>query len=117
MILKGRSSRINVRAMDIPDPSVLSLRELQFVVLLSHGYTPLEIGEAMLISPSTVNCHRTNSYRKLGTRRRTIITRWVMYHGLDRRSPIDLPRRFANKLRWNDRSEGFSAILRTDTAP
>ena len=103
--------------MDIPDPFVLSLRELQFVVLVSHGYTGREISEAMHISHSTVSCHRTNSYRKLGTRRRAIITRWVMYHGLDRKSPIDLPRILKQRARLSRRSKIFSPIIRTDTAP
>ena len=117
-MLFGRPScKIIGRAMEIPDPSVLTLRELQFVVLLSHGYTPQEIGAAMCISSSTVNCHRTRSYRKLGTRRRTIITRWVMYHGLDQESPIDLKLRLDKKIRFDHSSTVFSAIIRTDTTP
>ena len=103
--------------MDIPDPSVLSLRELQFVVLLSHGYTAPEIGEAMYISRSTADCHRSSCFRKLGTRRRAVITRWVMYHELDRSSPIDLQQRFKRKARLTARTKGFSSVIRTEDKP
>lgn len=103
--------------MNIPDPSVLTLRELQFVVLLSHGYTADEVGEAMHIAPSTVSCQRTSAYRRLGTRRRAVITRWIMYHGLDRMSPIDLPRILKQKTRLGHHSKTFSPIIRTDAAP
>jgi two-component system response regulator NreC len=54
--------------------SPLSARENEILLLLAQGYSNKEIAEKLVVSPSTVNTHRSNLMSKLGlnTRRELI---------------------------------------------
>jgi DNA-binding NarL/FixJ family response regulator len=45
----------------------LTEREIEILKLIAEGYTNKEIGEKLFISHRTVDTHRTNLMRKLGT--------------------------------------------------
>jgi DNA-binding NarL/FixJ family response regulator len=46
----------------------LSKREKEVLILISKGYSNIEIGEKLFISPSTVNNHRSNLLSKTNTK-------------------------------------------------
>ena len=46
----------------------LSKRENEVLILISKGYSNIEIGEKLFISPSTVNNHRSNLLSKTNTK-------------------------------------------------
>jgi DNA-binding NarL/FixJ family response regulator len=60
----------------------LSPRELEVVKLIAEGHTSEEIAQLLVISPSTVERHRTNSLAKLGLRNRVDLTRYAIRRGL-----------------------------------
>lgn len=60
----------------------LSDREREVLVLLAQGHTYQQIGEALFISPKTVDFHRANILRKLNLSTRTDLTRFAVQRGL-----------------------------------
>lgn len=62
-------------------PAVLSDRELEVFEMLGRGWTTLQIGEKLHISPRTVDAHRNNIRIKLSLRDATAVMReaviWV----------------------------------------
>lgn len=60
----------------------LSDREREVLVLLAQGLTYQQIGEALFISPKTVDFHRANILRKLNLSTRTDLTRFAVQRGL-----------------------------------
>jgi len=60
----------------------LTRRELEVVKLIAEGHTSEEIARMLVISPSTVERHRTNSLAKLGMRNRVDLTRYAIRRGL-----------------------------------
>lgn len=63
------------------DP-VLTARELTVLRLVALGHTSQEIGQAMYISPRTVETHRANLQRKLGLTGRPELVRYALEHGV-----------------------------------
>jgi DNA-binding NarL/FixJ family response regulator len=66
----GRGPRAGASRLDL-----LSPRELEVLRLLADGLTDREIGEALAISPRTVETHVGNILRKLEARNRAAATR------------------------------------------
>jgi DNA-binding NarL/FixJ family response regulator len=60
----------------------LTARETEIVKLIAEGSTTKEIAEMLVISPKTVERHRTNILEKLQLRDRVDLTRWAIRHGL-----------------------------------
>lgn len=61
---------------------LLTERETQVMQLLARGLTNREIAEQLVISPSTVQTHRTHIMEKLGLSNRAELVRYVLQHGL-----------------------------------
>jgi DNA-binding NarL/FixJ family response regulator len=66
----------------VGDTEPLSPREREVVKLIAEGHTSEEIAQILVISPSTVERHRTNSLAKLGLRNRVDLTRYAIRRGL-----------------------------------
>lgn len=62
--------------------SVLSQREREIFFLLLEDKDAAQVGEALFISPKTVENHRTSIYRKLGVRDRLSLFQFARSHGL-----------------------------------
>jgi DNA-binding CsgD family transcriptional regulator len=60
----------------------LTIRELEVVRLIAHGYTAKEIAETLCISPKTVDAHRAHILRKLGVHDRVAVARYAIKRGL-----------------------------------
>ena len=68
-----------------PDPADalgLTPREIDVLRLLAHGHSNREIGEALFISPRTVNFHVTNLLAKLELDSRAAAAAFAVRHGL-----------------------------------
>lgn len=60
----------------------LSAREEQILRLIAEGFTSKEIGEQLVISPSTVHSHRSNIMHKLELKSRHELVRYARQRGL-----------------------------------
>jgi two-component system response regulator NreC len=60
----------------------LSEREQQILRLIAEGFTSKEIGEQLVISPSTVHSHRSNIMHKLELKSRHELVRYARQRGL-----------------------------------
>jgi DNA-binding CsgD family transcriptional regulator len=60
----------------------LTVREIEIVRLIAHGYTAKEIAEILFISPKTVDAHRGHILSKLELRDRVELTRYAIRHRL-----------------------------------
>lgn len=65
-----------------------SPRELEIWVRVAMDQSDKEIAEALRIAPRTVNHHRENLHRKLGTHTPVGLTRAAIRHGLIQIQPI-----------------------------
>jgi two-component system response regulator NreC len=73
-------------AAEPPGPGQeLTPREREVLSLVALGHTNPEIAERLVISVRTVETHRTNIHRKLGTSTRAEVVRYAMEHGLAER--------------------------------
>ncbi len=62
--------------------NALSPREEEVLILIAKGYSGKEIAEKLVISPSTVNTHRTNLMTKLGLSTRRELVQYAREHGI-----------------------------------
>lgn len=69
------------RGEKIPQ-AVLTSREEEVVKLIAEGHSAREIASTLVISPKTVERHRSNVLSKLGMRDRTELTRYAIRAGL-----------------------------------
>ena len=60
----------------------LTTREREILHLSAEGYTNIEIGKQLFISPRTVETHRANVMRKLGLRTHTELVRYALQRGI-----------------------------------
>lgn len=67
-----------------PPSDLLSTRELEVLQRLADGQTNLEIAEALIISTSTVQTHRTRIMEKLGLKSRSDLVKFALRHGIIR---------------------------------
>jgi DNA-binding NarL/FixJ family response regulator len=65
-----------------PPGRVLTDREEQVLKLLAEAHTNQQIADALVISPKTVDRHRTNILQKLGMHDRVELTRYAIRRGL-----------------------------------
>jgi two-component system response regulator NreC len=77
-LVKGYLKQINF-AREGP---ALSEREQQILRLIAQGFTSKEIGEQLVISPSTVHSHRSNIMHKLELKSRHELVRYARQRGL-----------------------------------
>lgn len=56
--------------------------------LVAQGMTDIQVAEALVISPRTVNAHLTSIYSKLGVNSRVAATRFAIDNGI---APLDAP--------------------------
>ena len=61
---------------------VLTPRELEVLKLVAEGYTSQSIANELVISPKTVEHHRSNMLKKLGASDRVELTRHAIRRGL-----------------------------------
>lgn len=66
----------------LPDPSVLSERELEVLKLVALGYTNKEIAEQIHVSVKSVESYRSRVADKLGLRSRAELVRYALEKGL-----------------------------------
>jgi DNA-binding NarL/FixJ family response regulator len=67
----------------IPAPeAILTPREEEVAKLIAEGHTSADIAELLVISPKTVESHRSNILSKLGMRDRVELTRYAIRAGL-----------------------------------
>jgi predicted ATPase/DNA-binding CsgD family transcriptional regulator len=84
-ISSGDSGATVASAPVAPGPLValgVTPRETDVLQQLAHGHSNREIGEALFISPSTVNFHVTNLLAKLDLDSRTAAAAFAFRHGL-----------------------------------
>lgn len=67
--------------------AALSARERQVLGLIAEGLTGKEIAERLVLSPNTVERHRTNIMNKLGLRNRAELIRFAIEKGAMDTSP------------------------------
>jgi DNA-binding NarL/FixJ family response regulator len=60
----------------------LTAREREVLQLIAEGHTARAIGERLVISPKTVEGHKTRIMTKLGARHRTDLLRFALRAGL-----------------------------------
>lgn len=60
----------------------LSAREKETLLLLAQGYSNKEIAEKLVVSPSTVNTHRSNLMSKLGLNSRRELIQYARQRGM-----------------------------------
>lgn len=65
-----------------PRAAALTARESEVVKLIAEGRSGREIAEQLVISPKTVERHRSNALAKLGTPDRVALVRYAIRHGL-----------------------------------
>ena len=71
------------RAQEAGDvTSVLTPRETEVVKLIAEGLSTRDIAETLVLSPKTVERHRSNILEKLGFRDRVELTRYAIRVGL-----------------------------------
>ena len=70
------------RAGEEEGGEVLTPRELEIVKLIAEAHSTKEIAELLVISPKTVERHRSNILEKLGLRDRVELTRYAIRRGL-----------------------------------
>lgn len=63
-------------------PDLLSPRERQILVLVARGSSSSEIGEALHLSPKTVDTYRSRLMAKLGLADVPAVVRWAIREGL-----------------------------------
>ncbi len=78
LLLRGYLTRRD----DEEKTASLSDREEEVLRLTAEGYTSLEIGEQLVISPKTVDTYRSRIMEKLGLRHRSELVRYALKHGL-----------------------------------
>jgi len=89
-LLKGYLGR--VRSGDELDPiEVLSDREREVVRLTAEGYTALQAGDMLSLSPKTVETYRHRAMQKLGLTHRAELVRYALRSGLLGADADDLP--------------------------
>jgi len=64
------------------DQVSLTERELEVLMLLANGFSNIEIGEVLAISPHTVKSHVIHIYNKLGVKDRIKAAIWASQHKL-----------------------------------
>jgi two-component system response regulator NreC len=60
----------------------LTDREREILKLLAEGYTTQEIADTLIISPKTVEGHRTNLMAKLSIRNRVELVKYALRKGI-----------------------------------
>ena len=59
-------------------PAGLTAREVEILRLVAQGLTDIQVAEALVISPRTVNWHLTSIYSKLQVSSRSAATRFAI---------------------------------------
>lgn len=67
----------------------LTERQQAVLQLLAEGYSNQEIADKLVLSPYTVQTHRTNIMRKLGLHNRAELIKYAIRHGLTELTPPD----------------------------
>ena len=70
------------RSGEHADDEPLTPRELEIVKLIAEAYSTKAIAEKLVLSPKTVERHRSNILEKLGLRDRVELTRYAIRRGL-----------------------------------
>jgi len=80
--LESESRSLPANAADKQGLDALSKRELQVLELIAEGYTNIQIGEKLGISPKTVARHRERIMRKLDLHSCTELVKFAIRTGL-----------------------------------
>lgn len=70
---------------------MLSEREREVVRLTAEGYTALQAGDMLALSPKTVETYRHRAMQKLGLTNRAELVRYALRAGLLGQDPLDAP--------------------------
>ena len=74
--------RLTAEAATTDQYDTLTAREREVLQLAAEGRTTSEIAEQLVISPRTVEMHRSNLLRKLGLRTQTELVRYAIWRGI-----------------------------------
>jgi len=82
--LSERLQARGLRIMDIPSGvyETLTTREREILQMTAEGRTSKEIGDKLIISPRTVEVHRSNLMNKLGIKNQTELIRFAIKRGI-----------------------------------
>ena len=80
--LESESRPVTPNAIDQQGLDVLSKREIQVLELIAEGYTNIQIGEKLGISPKTVARHRERIMKKLDLHSCTELVKFAVRTGL-----------------------------------
>lgn len=80
--LEAESRLVTPNAIDQQGLDVLSKREIQVLELIAEGYTNIQIGEKLGISPKTVARHRERIMKKLDLHSCTELVKFAVRTGL-----------------------------------
>jgi two-component system response regulator NreC len=65
-----------------PEPPALSPREREVLRLTARGFSNLEIGQRLFVSPKTIDTYRSRIMTKLDIHRRSQLVDYALRHGL-----------------------------------
>jgi two-component system response regulator NreC len=65
-----------------PEPPALSPREREVLRLTARGFSNLEIGQRLFVSPKTIDTYRSRIMTKLDIHRRSQLVDYALQHGL-----------------------------------
>lgn len=81
-VVSGYVSRPSPPSGELAEPSPLTPRELEILILVAEGNTNAEIARKLYISEKTVQTHRSNILDKLNIHDRTELVRYAIRQGL-----------------------------------
>jgi two-component system response regulator NreC len=81
-VVSGYVTRPANQLSDKDEPSPLTPREREILILVAEGHTNAEIAKKLFISEKTVQTHRSNILDKLGIHDRTELVRYAIRIGL-----------------------------------
>jgi len=82
--------RIEIRNGDLPSPALeLTDREIELLRLLCNGFTSFEIANVLYLSKRTVEFHKAELFKRLGTRNENELIRVALYLGIIKLDELD----------------------------
>ncbi len=81
-LLSNNTSTFHQYKQKSPLVEELTSREKEIIKYISQGFTNIQIGEKLFISPRTVDTHRTNIMRKIDVHNVASLIRFAFQNGL-----------------------------------
>ena len=81
LTLMGKQSTEIISEKNKKEVDTLTKREIEIMKLVALGFSSIEIGKKLFISPRTVETHRTNLFEKLQVKNVAMLIRYAMKNG------------------------------------